>query len=134
MARVRERPAIIAQPISRSWTAPEANLIEIKAPAGRLERRISSQAFRRLPDDAQVRVFPHIDVGVQETELPLQPDMGVDIPQIREELGIAVVVSPLAAFYEQPFLERLGRPLAHTRRDLYGFLAVPGASPPTRRP
>src|SRR5712691_12255070 len=132
MARVRERPAIIAQPISRSWTAPEANLI--RAPAGRLERRISSQALRRLPDDAQVRVFPHIDVGVQETELPLQPDIGLQGPQIREELGIAVVVSPLAAFYEQPFLERLGRPLAHSRRDLDGFLAVPGVSPPPRRP
>src|SRR5713226_4428134 len=120
------RLAIIAQPIQRLALRPEGNLIKIKAPAGRVERRISSRALRRLPDDAEVCVLPDVDVGVQETELSLQPDIGLQGPEIREEVRIAVVVSSLAAFHEQPFLERLGRPLAHSRRDLDRFPAVPG--------
>ncbi len=90
----------------------------------------SFQPLRRLSHDAEVRVLRNIDRPLQEAEIALHLDVGLQRGHVGEEIGAAGIF--LAG--EQPVREQLGTLFGELGRDLHRLVVVLGVEIPAHHP
>src|SRR5713101_8352998 len=75
---------------------------------------ISLQPLRRLPHEAQIGVCPHVDRPLQESEVALHVDVGLQ----RSQIGQQIRATRIFLVGEEPAREQLRAQFGDPRRDL----------------